>query len=81
VRRILITTAAVVVLFVAVTLISNPLVKGNDNDRNREDWHHEDEGALEVQIGFRISPIQLNLLDLKGKDPELVGLGSYIVNA
>ena len=80
-RRILITTAAVVVLFVAVTLISNPLVKGNDNDRNREDRNHEDEGALEVQIGFRISPIQLNSLDLKGKDPELVGLGSYIVNA
>ena len=81
VRRILISTAAIVALFVAVTLISNPLVKGNDNDRNRGERHREDEGALEVQIGFRISPIPFNSLNLKGKDPELAGLGSYIVNA
>ena len=75
-KRILIFTAAIVGLYFTVTLISNSTVKGNDNDRNRED-----EGELEVQIGFAISPIPLNSLDLKGKDPELVGLGSYIVNA
>jgi hypothetical protein len=81
VKRILIFTAAFVGLFLTVTLISNSNVKGNDNDRNRKDRNREDEGELEVQIGFAISPIPLNSLDLKGKDPELVGLGSYIVNA
>ena len=62
-------TAAVVVLFAAATIISNSPLKGDDNNRTR---------GKEVQIGFRISPVQLNL---EGKDPELVGLGSYIVNA
>lgn len=31
-----------------------------------------------IQIGFTIAPVPLNL---KGKNPALVGLGSYIVNA
>ena len=75
-KRILIFAAAIVGLFLAVTLISSSTVKGNDND-----WNREDEGELEVQIGFAISPIPLSSLDLKGKDPELVGLGSYIVNS
>jgi hypothetical protein len=34
--------------------------------------------ATEVEIGLRISPVPLNLA---GKDLNLVGLGSYIVNA
>ena len=72
-KRIVISAAAIIGLFFAVTLTSNLPVKGNDDDRNRED-----EGALEVQIGFSIAPVKLNLKD---KDPELVGLGSYIVNA
>jgi hypothetical protein len=33
---------------------------------------------LEIRIGFAISPVPLNL---EGRDRELVGLGSYIVNA
>lgn len=37
----------------------------------------EDEGDLRVKIGFYAAPVPLNL---KGKDPELVGLGSYFVN-
>ena len=72
-KRILIPIAAVGV-FVAVTLLSNPPVKGNDQNQG----NGQDERELEVQIGFRISPVKLNL---KHKDPELVGLGSYIVNA
>jgi hypothetical protein len=32
----------------------------------------------EIQKGFAIAPVWLNL---EGKDPALVGLGSYIVNA
>lgn len=37
----------------------------------------DDEAEL-VRIGFRIAPVQLNL---EGKNPALVGLGSFIVNA
>jgi hypothetical protein len=77
VKRIVISAAAIVGLFFAVTLASNLPVKGND-DQNRRDRHREDEGGREVQIGFSIAPVKLNLDD---KDPELVGLGSYIVNA
>ncbi len=32
----------------------------------------------EIRIGFRIAPVPL---DVRGKNPGLVGLGSYIVNA
>ena len=69
-KRLLLSTVAVVVLFIAVTLTSNFSVKGNDDGQNRRDRNHEDEDALEVQIGFRIAPVKLNLKD---KDPELVG--------
>jgi hypothetical protein len=82
VKRVLIFTAAIVGLFLTLTLISNSRVKGNDNnDRNRGDRNREDEGELEVRVGFAISPIPFSSLNLKGKDPELAGLGSYIVNS
>ena len=40
---------------------------------------HADSGTTdsEVQIGFNIAPVKLNL---NGKDPALVGKGSYLVN-
>jgi hypothetical protein len=72
-KRIVISSASISGLFFAVTLLSNLSVKGNSGGRNGEA-----EGAPEVQIGFSIAPVKL---DLKGKDPLLVGLGSYIVNA
>jgi hypothetical protein len=34
--------------------------------------------ATKIQIGYAIAPVPL---DLQGKNPALVGLGSYIVNA
>jgi hypothetical protein len=37
-----------------------------------------DNGDSRIQRGFQISPVKL---DLKGKNPALVGLGSYLVNA
>ena len=40
--------------------------------------HAEDEGDSRIRQGFRISPVPLNL---RGKNPALVGLGSYLVNA
>jgi hypothetical protein len=38
----------------------------------------KDQVSAEAWIGLSIAPVSL---DLRGKDPELVGLGSYIVNA
>jgi hypothetical protein len=78
-KRIVMSVAGSIALFFIITLITNSPVRGDSNrDRNRRD--REDEGELEVQIGFSIVPpnIQLNL---QGKDFDLVGLGSYIVNA
>ena len=40
--------------------------------------HAQSTGQSRVQIGYAISPVPLNL---EGKNPALVGLGSYIVNA
>ncbi|SRR5579875_95792 len=37
--------------------------------------------SSEVQEGFDISPIPKNQLNMKGKNQDLVGLGSYLVNA
>jgi hypothetical protein len=78
VKRVALGAAAAVGLFAAVTVISNLPLQGQNSDPNREGRDREDEEKLEVQIGFSISPVKL---DLKDKDPELVGLGSYIVNA
>jgi hypothetical protein len=77
-KRITITAMAFAGLFSGVTLISNLPVRGDDNERNRNGQGREDEGELEVQQGLSIAPVKLNLKD---KDIELVGLGSYIVNA
>jgi hypothetical protein len=74
VKPIVLGTAAVVGLFVSATLISNLPVRGFANDGNPGDLH----GQSEIQQGFAISPVRLNL---DGKNPALVGLGSYIVNA
>ncbi len=36
-----------------------------------------DDDATRIRIGFKVAPVPLKL---RGKDPNLVGLGSYIVN-
>jgi hypothetical protein len=67
----LVKTAGAVVtlgLIVIAGMLIRPLpVHANDDDQESK-----------VQIGFKIAPVKLNLA---GKDRELVGLGSYIVNA
>jgi hypothetical protein len=73
-KRLVISAIAFVGLFFAVTLISNLPVRGHENDQDREDRNFESE----IQIGFAIAPVPLNL---QGKNRALVGLGSYIVNA
>ena len=45
--------------------------------RAKADDGSNDEQTL-IKIGFQIAPVTLNL---KGKDPNLVGLGSFLVNA
>jgi hypothetical protein len=60
-------TLALIVL--AGMLRSTPRVKA-------QDWDN-DEASL-VRIGFEIAPVPLNL---EGKDRDLVGLGSFLVNA
>jgi hypothetical protein len=41
-------------------------------------YANDDGDHYRIRIGFEIAPVPLNL---KGKDPAKVGLGSYLVNA
>src|ERR1700693_2637279 len=51
-------------------------------DDDRRDDHSKDAIAQSVvQQGFDASPIPKDQLNFKGKDPYLVGLGAYLVNA
>jgi hypothetical protein len=53
-------------------LVRSPQVRAqNDNDQGNDD-------QSKIQQGFAIAPVPLNLV---GRNPALVGLGSYIVNA
>ena len=64
---------ALLFIFACALLIlatSSRRVQANDNDN--------DSNESKVRQGFEIAPVPLNL---KGKNRELVGLGSYIVNA
>ena len=60
------TALAVVVLIVVMSTSRRGQASSESNE------------ALEIRRGFEIAPVPLNL---EGKNPELVGLGSYIVNA
>ncbi|HZN54997.1 MAG TPA: hypothetical protein VFB67_06705 [Candidatus Polarisedimenticolaceae bacterium] len=51
-----------------LALAAAPFASADDDDR----------GQSRVQRGFRLAPVHLNL---RGKNRDLVGLGSYIVNA
>ena len=60
---------SVAVLAAAAAFASGTAVRQDDD---------QDNGASRVQRGFAIAPVPLNL---RGKNRELVGLGSSIVNA
>jgi hypothetical protein len=62
--------AAFAAIVLAGMLSSSPRVKATDDD--------DDRNESKIQRGFEIAPVPLNL---DGKNRELVGLGSYIVNA
>lgn len=66
---------ALFLLALAGTLVRSRLVLAQNQE---SDWkNHDDESDL-VRIGFEIAPVPLNL---EGKNRNLVGLGSFIVNA
>ena len=58
------------IVFTALLSSSRPVRAGDDDDNDRNE--------SKVRKGFAIAPVHLNL---EGRDRELVGLGSYIVNA
>ncbi len=66
-------TAAVIAAFTTMILVgvtaNSKRVSARDND---------DSAESKIKRGFDIAPVPL---DLHGKNPALVGLGSYIVNA
>ncbi len=62
--------AATVAIAGVVSLSSSSRVQANDNERNAEERM--------IRKGFEIAPVPLNL---RHKDRDLVGLGSYLVNA
>ena len=70
-KRLFLMTAAIGLL---LTLTSVVKVSANGNDRDDDNQIE----AQRIQRGFAIAPVPL---DLQGKNRELVGLGSYLVNA
>lgn len=65
-------SVAVLVAIVLVgTLLRSPRVHANEDDDNG------DRSESRIRVGFRIAPVPLNL---HGRNRELVGLGSYLVN-
>ncbi len=69
--------AALVGIVLGGMLISSTRVRAQDDEGSKR-AHDQDDENSRVQIGFEIAPVPLNL---QGKDRDLVGLGSYIVNA
>lgn len=64
--------AAVALVLIAGMWLSSLRGQAQDQDDNGKDEESK------IERGFKIAPVRLNLDD---KDRELVGLGSYIVNA
>jgi hypothetical protein len=67
--RALVSIASPAVIVVAGLWISSLRVRADDDGNNNDS---------KIQQGFRIAPVPLNLA---GKSRQLVGLGSYLVNA
>jgi hypothetical protein len=68
-NKILAATVPLAGAALAVMLTRSPAVQAQDDGNGEE---------LLIKIGFDIAPVPLNL---EGKKPDLVGLGSFIVNA
>jgi cytochrome c553 len=68
---------ALVVLALSGTLIRSRLVQADNNDDHRDRDDRRDSDEARIRRGFEIAPVPL---DLRGKNRDLVGLGSYLVN-
>lgn len=68
--RKLATISFLAMLLFAIATITSSRLKADDDDDQREEG--------KIRRGFQIAPVPLNLY---GKDRDLVGLGSYMVNA
>jgi hypothetical protein len=67
------TTAAFGIVMATGFVVSAQHGRADDGDKNGDNSEES-----KIRIGFAIAPVRLNL---KGKNRELAGLGSYIVNA
>src|SRR5207302_11399437 len=65
--------SAFVAILLAGMFVNSTRVRAQHNDDD-----DNDSTESKIRIGFQIAPVQLNLA---GKDRDLVGVGSYIVNA
>lgn len=63
-------------MFLAGIFAAPAIVLSHDSDHDNN--RNSSAERTRIRIGFQIAPVPLNL---RGKDRELVGLGSYIVNA
>ncbi len=70
-KRTVLVTLLLAGLALGVVLIGAPPGRAGDKD-------DKDNDESKIKRGFEIAPVHLNL---RGKNRELVGLGSYIVNA
>ena len=69
-------TALYVVTLGWVLSAADPQGKGNDKDKDALNPNKAERAR--IALGFEVSPVPMNL---DGKDSDLVGLGSYLVNA
>ena len=71
-KRAVLSTLLLAGLVLGVMLIGTPRGRAGDKDK-------DDNDESRIKRGFEIAPV--HPLNLRGKNRELVGLGSYIVNA
>ena len=70
--------AVLVATALAVMLSNSPRVRAQDNNNQGNNNQVSNDEQARIQIGFQVAPVPLNLA---GKNRDLVGLGSYLVNA
>jgi hypothetical protein len=66
------------VLVVVLVVVTTIKMRGQQGPGGNVNGASDGSEASKIQIGYQIAPVPLNL---QGKNPALVGLGSYIVNA
>ena len=65
----------------SIAVMTSGICYADDDRRDAPDHSKDMIDRSVVQQGFDASPIPKNQLNFAGKDPFLVGLGAYLVNA